>query len=515
MTDLFKRRAGAMSPGLFLFLLLFAGALTLGLASGQQVGAEEPPKPGAAEEEELDDPDLGDKNLPFSKQINRALDEGVNWLLGKPEIFDMGNDVEAAWWGLTRGTKIYGGGSGPTYKNPAGPTALALYTLLKCEVDPDHPIIERGFNWLRERHRITQKYDDNAIQGEWRHTEAAGSYELSVMILALTAKYDQYKKSAKSRSAKRRGKLKIRDTDDRKWLMELVERLIARRGQPGPGEKDKEMLGWRYNVPVLQIRVGRTTHTRNVRVPPHSNQDLSSTQLATLALYSASRFGVKIDPQVWVDIIEYSLHNQEEDGPEHERYQPRSRYAAPKDKARGFMYIKGSPDHTEGQATGSMTACGLANILIAKDALENDKKGKKILSKSDIIKRVDRATLDAIAWLDRNWSDFNNPVKNGYHVYYLYSLERAMDILGRNLCGRHVWYPAGAKQLLKRQNRGEYDSYKHTKKRKKLEKEKKPGTFWDTDSTHEPHDVLDTCFALLFLKRATHGLVPTPVITGK
>ena len=40
---------------------------------------------------------------------------------------------------------------------------------------------------------------------------ASSSYELSVMILALTAKYDAFKKTSASRVAKRRGKLRIKD----------------------------------------------------------------------------------------------------------------------------------------------------------------------------------------------------------------------------------------------------------------------------------------------------------------
>ena len=44
--------------------------------------------------------------------------------------------------------------------------------------------------------------------------------------------------------------------------------------------------------------------------------------------------------------------------------------------------------------------------------------------------------------------------------------------------------------------------------------ELRESVFWMTGATHEPKDVLDTCFALLFLKRATRGMVPGGVVTG-
>ena len=39
--------------------------------------------------------------------------------------------------------------------------------------------------------------------------------------------------------------------------------------------------------------------------------------------------------------------------------------------------------------------------------------------------------------------------------------------------------------------------------------------FWNTRSTHDPKDILDTCFTLLFLKRATRNLAPAPITPGE
>lgn len=508
-----RRRSRAWGAWLACLAGLTFGGL---LGPGPWARGDEAPGPeGGKEEGKEEGEDLGDKEVPFHEQVNKALTEGVHWLLARPDYFAE-RDTEFAHFGLIKGERLYGGGDGPQYRHPAGPTALALYTLLKCEVDPDHPVIQKGFNWLREVHTITERWDGQDGQGfTWHHTQAGSAYEISAMILALTAKYDQHKKTSASKSAVSKGKLKIRDPKDREWMQELVDGLVARRGMPTEGGLPKERLGWRYNAPVLTLGGGRGARwTRRTNAPPHANQDLSSTQLAALALYSAQRFGIKVDPQVWLDIVAFTLDHQEPDGPEHERHNPGYQghdYGPIKDRARGFVYIKGSSDGTEGVATGSMTACGLANLLIAREALAKDNRTRKHLVDSGLLKQIDTSLNDGLAWLDRNWSSFTNPASRyGYHIYYLYCVERAMDILGKRLVGKRLWYPLGAQEILARQRPV---TVKVPLERKGTEE--RPGVFWMTDSTHEPKDVLDTCFALLYLKRATHGLVPGgPVVTG-
>lgn len=485
-------------------LLLIALALPAATGLVPQASAEEPKvEPGD---------DLGDKNVPFAERVNKAIEQGTSWLLAKPDYFTA-RKHKMAHWGLVKGTKLYGGGTGPQYRHPAGPTALALYTLLKCGVDPKHQVITKGFNWLREMHVITPKWDGQDAQGRsWRHTEASGSYELSMMVLALTAKYDAFKKTSASKVAKRKGKLKIRNKDDREWLIEMTDALVKRRGEPTPGER-KDRLGWRYNIKQLSIGGGGGTWTRNTRVPPHANQDISSTNLCALALFSAQRFGMKVPTDLWTDVIEFTLDHQEPDGPKYERHVPgfSDRYAGkPTDRSRGFMYIKGSNDGSEGKATRSMTACGIANLLICREMIAKNKKARKKFLDSGAIKRVDQAIWDGLAWLDTHWSDFTNSnSRYGYHIYHLYCVERAMDILGKRLIGKRLWYKPGALAILSRQK-----PQKVNVPGLKKGTESKDGVFWMTKSTHEPHDVLDTCFALLYLKRATRGLVPPVAVTG-
>jgi hypothetical protein len=128
------------------------------------------------------------------------------------------------------------------------------------------------------------------------------------------------------------------------------------------------------------------------------------------------------------------------------------------------------------------------------------------------LKQVDTAIWDGLAWMDRNWSPFTNPrSRYGYHIYYLYCVERAMDIMGHRLLGKRLWYPLGAKEILKRQRHAKVQ----VPKEKGKGTEERPGVFWNTNATHDPKDVLDTCFALLYLKRATQGLAPPPAVVTK
>jgi len=464
------------------------------------------------DDEGLDD--TADVEVPFAEQVNKAIDLGTRWLRACPKLATLGG-VEIAHWGMIRGKELYGGGEGEGYGHPVGSTALALYTLLKCGLDPEDPIVVRGFNMLRETHPLTPEFDGNWTSGAgwpYSHREGRGSYELSAQILALTAKYDHYKRTKNTKLRRKHGKLVIKDKNDREWLEELVAALVDRRNVPNPGAPTDERRGWRYNLREIKLSHGRQNVTSPAQpVPPNANQDLSSTQLATLALFSAHQFSVTVPEDVWVDIVLFTLAQQEQDGPEHERHDPGFRPGGqkpPVDRARGFMYIKGSPDRVEGKATGSMTACGVANLVMAKDVLLESKKGKKAWEAQGFGGRVDQAILDGLAWLDLHWSAGSNPQSGNYHFYYLYGIERAMDLIDKQLVGKHVWYNEGATAILSRLQRAK------AKDPADPRAPEEDVVFWNQRDTHDPQDVLSTCFALLFLKRAMKNVVPGVPITG-
>lgn len=239
------------------------------------------------------------------------------------------------------------------------------------------------------------------------------------------------------------------------------------------------LLRWRYGLEGA--------------APPGGAEDLSSTQLAALALLAAERCGIRVESRVWRDIVAFTLRQQEADGPARPRavHVPgatEGTVARPTDRARGFAYLLSDTLHPdEGRPTGGMTACGIATLEIARYVLTAH--GEALESKR--ADEVQRAVYDGLAWLDANWSSFANPKKqrtNVYHLAWLYAAERAFDLLGVQRLGARLWYPEMAAQVVGRQ----------------AEK-----GFWDSDSTHKPQAVLDTSFALLFLHRTGKELVPT------
>ncbi|HEX7898827.1 MAG TPA: hypothetical protein VF950_13770 [Planctomycetota bacterium] len=75
--------------------------------------------------------------------------------------------------------------------------------------------------------------------------------------------------------------------------------------------------------------------------------------------------------------------------------------------------------------------------------------------------------------------------------YGLYALERFGILYGTDVIGAHKWYPAGAGALINAQ---------------------KPDGSWSQDSEEWHGKVWDTCFAILFLRKATRPLVASGVM---
>ncbi len=411
-----------------------------GAKSTKQGSGAKPPPEGEAEDDA--DGDFYEGETSFTgPQVGKAIDKGVAWLIKR-----QGRDGS---WGGIQFNSTYGGSGDGGLGMRAGPTALALYTLLKCKVPLNHPAVKRGFKYL-DKH----------------FEKPPSSYETSMLLLAVTATADNYKQSGKQKvRPKLTGKY-------RKWANKLVDHLV----------KKREARGWRYNVKKGQTATG-------------GPEDLSSTQLAALALFSAHQLGIKVKTRVWEDILAFTLEQQAEDGPEIEYTDPVDPSRKRTARARGFAYIRTAQDEHESRSRGGMTACGLANLEMARYVLSDGGRKRDKWDRRKDAARVQQAIFDGIAWLEENWSPFEDPKaekKNVYHVYWLYALERAMDLLGLKLLGSHRWYSEGGQELLNRQLAQGH---------------------WQT-RRGQGHDILDTSFALLFLKRASGDYIPVPSVTG-
>ncbi len=437
---------------------LLAVTFTLTLSGGpSEVALAEEEADGGAAEGEGEIEDIFEGSTTFSpEQVDTAIKKGISWLIKK-----QGRDGS---WGDIEGDTFYGGGSDNGqmrgYPHPAGATALAIYTLLKCRVPARADSIKNGFKFIKES----------------RNAEPRGCYETSMLLLAITATADPYKTTKASEKAEKDDRVKLKG-EYRGWATKLVKLLESQRYA---GSK-----GWRYFI--------------NDSPGPGGPEDLSSTQLAALALFAANRAGIRCKKETWEDILAFSMAQQNADGPEVEIADPDDRSKKVKARSRGFSYIKADGEPQHNTPSGSMTACALANIEMARYVLRGGGAQADAWSKRADAGAAQAAIWDGLAWLNANWSPFTNPHpgrphnQGQYHVYYLYAVERAMDLFGVRLIDQHNWYSEMGQELLNRQ----FDD-----------------GHWDTDSTLRPQDVLDTCFALLFLKRATGGSIAFPSITG-
>jgi len=205
------------------------------------------------------------------------------------------------------------------------------------------------------------------------------------------------------------------------------------------------------------------THSDPTWIPREGRPDLSNTQYAVLGLRAAHHGGIELPRKLWGDLVDRVLAYQE--GPRTvESAAFKSRKVIGHLEVAGFRYVN---DGSAGPS-GSMTAAGLTVLGIAREIL-GDKLGVRR------VRAIEDASQRGLDWLALNWSVETNPGSGGWHKYYLYGLERVGGVLRIEEIGGHAWFAEGARLLLTTQ-RGDGS--------------------WDDN---EP----DTCFAILFLRRAT------------
>lgn len=196
---------------------------------------------------------------------------------------------------------------------------------------------------------------------------------------------------------------------------------------------------------------------------PGNSGDNSNTQFALLALYEASRVGIPVDPAVWQRSLDHFRQWQHDDGT-WDYNQPRS------------------------PGSGSMTCAGLGSLLICLDRLSThestvDANGQVRCCGQQV---VDDQVEKAIQWLGRQTLE-TNPRSGGWHLYYLYGIERVGRFSGRRLFGQLDWYRTGAALLVRRQD--------------------KLNGQWRSAELLESNPLLATSFALLFLGKGRRPVV--------
>ncbi|MCB9893797.1 MAG: hypothetical protein H6839_05090 [Planctomycetes bacterium] len=351
----------------------------------------------------------------------------------------------------------YGDGGWPYGTRARGGTALALLTLLTCEVPANDPGVIRGFE---------------AMKG----MEFEETYSVALSLMAYEAKYIS---DVERRAYLSEGDDKFPDfkrevsEEDRKQMQALVDWLVENQNQT-------KNPFWNYNP-----------------TPDTSRFDFSNTQYALLGLAAALRCEIKIPTGVVGKLVGEVVNYQQADGPKVKRvigYKPpkdnsrkddgRSTYAGKPAQARGWAYSTKAKWDRYAETTdayGSMTTAGLTCLLVGLDIVDQMDAAQlkeEFGSQQGYEKWKKAATEgleDGLCWLEYWFSITRNPNKGRHwYLYYMYGLERVMMLGQVRRLGVHDWYAEGASVLVTIQN--------------------SDGS-WGT--------MPDTCFALLFLKKGT------------
>lgn len=432
---------------------------------------------------------------PTQQEIDQAIDSGAQYL-----IRSQSGDGSWAMGPADLSTHAYANYMGP---QTIGLTALALLTILDADVDPEHEAIQRGFKFLLDN------------RDKFEHT-----YNCAIALMALEAYAEKGFKKWREQGAKQAVGIRGKDhfLSRTRGMMELARELAVRlvKGQLEDGS-------WTYGAHSGTVRSGTGVEGQDGGGgagggrPPFPPQfaglggDLSNTQYALLGLRAAAELGIRVDTNVWFKAVGCFLERQEKDGPKVAGFpvpaatdQLWGDMKAPRRigstgvqerrsefKARGWGY---TVRMSRPAAYGAMTTIGVASVVICKYYL----RGHPGLAKGDLLRRIDESIEDGCAWIEQNFSVKDNIkwVGDGPWVlkndppkidgYYMYGVERAGVLGGVDYFGTKDWYGLGARRL--------------------VDQQQKDGS-WSSDMAYEPKPAISTCFAVLFLKRATKPMI--------
>lgn len=282
------------------------------------------------------------------------------------------------------------------------------------------------------------------------------TYELGLSLMALDAKaaptFENQELETMSEKERRKYDFPRNFSDEEKvFLKECVDKLL----------KNRRNGLWSYG-------------------DSEENSDTSNTQFALLGLKAAARCKVQVPGDVWNDALQYFLQFQLPKGAQIEFPETKSKsdnFYMSKANPRGWAYWHG--DLSPNEVYGSRVNIGICCLLMSREELELRRENAALFAKLKTDK-FDKAVHDATGWLATNFAVDINPPKGEFLYYYLYSLERMGVLTGKKYIGRHDWYREGAEYLIKAQN---------------------PDGSWP--ATGWSGELSNTCFALLFFRRAT------------
>jgi hypothetical protein len=249
------------------------------------------------------------------------------------------------------------------------------------------------------------------------------------------------------------------------FLAELVQRGKGKKGEKGTKagldaalqgralKRIQECVDWLVDARVLTEKGGYDDASWTYGKPVNkTSHDHSNSQFAVLGLVAGQNAGAKVPAKVWSSVFNHWKNTQYKEG--------------------GWYYTplaEGTPE-TSMVGSTSMTGAGLSSILVSEAALKN--------IASEKIAQTQEAAKRAMAKWAKSYP-LPAPARYAsqghvFSIYYdLYSIERSMMLGGFLKIGEKDWYHDGALYILYNQMHN--------------------GAWLDTT---------DTCFALLFLKKA-------------
>lgn len=337
----------------------------------------------------------------------------------------------------------------------------------------------RGVKFLKSR----QKSD-----GSWQFT----SHEVGITALCTVALIENGVETTESEVqngyeyVKKRAR-DLKNTYDISLAIVLLQRMGDRRDKPliknlaarlMAGQMDSG--GWHYTCPGAELDVEKVLRDpSNGPRPKEGYGDNSCTQFAVLGLWVASRVGVDIEKTLKKVTGRFEKH-QTDDG--------------------GWSYAL-DPKGGKPASSPSMTGAGLFCLAVARawelrEAQKEAQKGGKSAAAAG--ETPPRKTLldDAVfaKGLTRT-GQFASGIGPGAGRYFLWSVERVGVLLGLEKVGATDWFQIGSAALLKDQK--EDGSW--------------PTAWADTDKD----GLSDTCFAILFLRKANLGSDISRLLEGE
>lgn len=327
-----------------------------------------------------------------------------------------------------------------------GATALAIDALLHSGVPEKDVAVRNGFAYCQGK-RLTQSYD------------------YALRLLAIESKYlpaDRFLNAdGFSEESAREHIGKSISKDDKAAVADLVQPLLECQGKHGS-------FGY----------------TKGIDEP-----NLSNTQYALLGIKAAARMGYSVPPDVWKRAFLVVASSAIQSGPQikleigwnggSSETRTVSPYAWP-------YYVPAQAQKPGASTlTATMVTAALTSIALCRSELLRTKEWTDALEA-----QAEQLIWGGLAWIKTNYSVRASKPEGAWWgpamvYYFLFSLERALVMLEVESIAGHEWYLEGSEVILSWQrNDGAWEGAFNTA-------------------------VVDTSFALLFLKRAI-----IPVATG-